>query len=514
MKRKRTEERKEFVDVVLQQLLSGVGSSAKNLTERYKRWKAGFSDHMYQFPSIKTLQLLVQEKRPGEIFLWSRQDRNRYIASLFKEDVEALKNGSYQSIIVNLEQKSPSLAQHMNEIFEDHKEKYLFVQEVRAYLKKHTDPKSLELEKYFNGYKNQLKNGKLYSQEIETETSRKIVTLSCQRGGRLMKLATPGSNYDIAILHGMDVTKKIELKQCAKAQKYYNQFKMAFHHPFKHTECAGIFCFQFISSEFNLTTFAVLVVDRIATLHTAVGKRNTWNVYLPVLEWGDGRKITSFQANDIFYEVLAKMEETSYKFCTGNTALEDAVRWLQELSDDENQTLLHEAQSDSANINKGNEGEKNVRVCIHSVYGENALKQETQLVTGDKVDLCYRINETNYNFSSKTVRKQNPNSFQFPMTHMVNGKRNTPFTIDSACDVLCASASGAILDGLIKKFGMVNVNANKALFVFSKHKIVRGKSSHTITESCWRDHCILMMENTPCDPLKSKVVFDTAIYSI
>jgi hypothetical protein len=106
------------------------------------------------------------------------------------------------------------------------------------------------------------------------------------------------------------------------------------------------------------------------------------------------------------------------------------------------------------------------------------------------------------------------NSFDFPMVHGVNSKKNTPFTINSACDVLCASASGAILDGLIKKFGMVNVNANKALFVFSKHKIVRGKSIHTITESCWRDHCILMMDNTPCDPLKTKVVFDAAIYSV
>jgi hypothetical protein len=153
-----------------------------------------------------------------------------------------------------------------------------------------------------------------------------------------------------------------------------------------------MFCFQFINSEYKLTTFAVLVVDRISTLHAATGGKihNTWSVFLPELQWGNGEKITSFKANDIFYKILAKMEETSYKFCTGDTALVDAVRWLQALPDDEKPSLLD--QSDSITTNKGNKGEENVRVCVHSVYGENALNQETQLVTGDKVDLCYCIN--------------------------------------------------------------------------------------------------------------------------
>jgi hypothetical protein len=374
----------------------------------------------------------------------------------------------------------------------------------------------LELNKYFAGYINRLENGKLYSNEIETKTSREIVALSGQTGGRLMKLATSGSNYDIGILDKTEkiVTKKIELKQCAKPQRASNQFQMTFNRAFQHTECAGIFCFQFINCEFKLTTFAVLVVERIAKLHEAAGGKhdNTWSVLFPVLEWENGEKITSFKYNGIFDNILAKMEEkeTSYKFCEGDNALEDAVRWLQELPDDPNPTLLD--QSDSAATNKGNKGEENVRVCIQSVYGENALKQETHLVTGDKVDLCYLINETKYDFSSKTVNMQNANSFQFPMRHMVNGKRATPFTIKSACDVLCASASGDVLDGLIKKFGTA-VKADTALFVFSKHKIVRNVSWHTITEDCWREHCVLMLDNVPCDLAQATLVLDTAIFT-
>jgi hypothetical protein len=307
------------------------------------------------------------------------------------------------------------------------------------------------------------------------------------------------------------VTKKIELKQCAKPQKHSNQFQMTFNGAFKHTECTGMFCFQFINCGFKLTTFAVLVVDRIAALHEAADvKSDTWYIQLPELEWGNGNKITSFKYNGIFDNILAKMEETSYKFCMGDNALEDAVRWLQELPDDPNPTLLHEDQSDSASVNKGNKGEENVRVCIQSVYGENALNQETHLVTGDKVDLCYRINGTNYDFSSKTVNMRSSNSFHFPMTHGVNGKKNTPFTIKSACDVLCASASGDVLDGLIQKYGKT-VKADTALFVFSKHKIVRDKSCHTITEDCWRDHCVLMLDNAPCNLVQAKKVFDTAL---
>ncbi len=86
---------------------------------------------------------------------------------------------------------------------------------------------------------------------------------------------------------------------------------MKFHGAFKHTECAGMFCFQFINCEHELTTSAVLVVEHISKLHEAAGGNhcNTWNVHLPVLEWGDGKKITSFEGNDIFNSILVKMEE-------------------------------------------------------------------------------------------------------------------------------------------------------------------------------------------------------------
>jgi hypothetical protein len=73
-------------------------------------------------------------------------------------------------------------------------------------------------------------------------------------------------------------------------------------------------------------------------------------------------------------------------------------------------------------------------------------------------------------------------------------------------------ASGDVLDGLIKKFGTA-VKADTALFVFSKHKIVRGIpiTQHTITEDCWRDHCVLMLDNAPCNLVESKKVLDTAL---
>ncbi len=50
----------------------------------------------------------------------------------------------------------------------------------------------------------------------------------------------------------------------------------------------------------------------------------------------------------------------------GDNALEDAVRWLQELPDDANPTLLDH--SDSADTNKGNTKEKKMYVYAYRVY--------------------------------------------------------------------------------------------------------------------------------------------------
>ncbi len=47
-------------DFVMQSLRSGVGSAVKTLNERHKKWKTDFTDHTYIFPSMKTIQLLVQ----------------------------------------------------------------------------------------------------------------------------------------------------------------------------------------------------------------------------------------------------------------------------------------------------------------------------------------------------------------------------------------------------------------------------------------------------------------------
>jgi hypothetical protein len=32
-----------------------------------------------------------------------------------------------------------------------------------------------------------------------------------------------------------------------------------------------------------------------------------------------------------------------------------------------------------------------------------------------------------------------------------------------------------------------------------------------ITEDCWRDHCVLMLDNAPCNLVQAKKVFDTAL---
>ena len=114
--------------------------------------------------------------------------------------------------------------------------------------------------------------------------------------------------------------------------------------------------------------------------------------------------------------------------------------------------------------------------------------------------------------SSKTV-SVNGNGFRFPMTHKVKGMQHTPFTMKKACDVLCASASGEVLAGLVQKFNPdanADVNATAALFVFAKKAIVCGKTVHTITGACFRDNCILLKANRmPVDFVKAKLVFQT-----
>ena len=262
----------------------------------------------------------------------------------------------------------------------------------------------------------------------------------------------------------------------------------------------------------------MLVVDSIETLRTAAGreKDDAWNVHLSELELSDA-KVASFKWNAKFDSIMAKMTitnaeqpEPACKLCTGDNALEDAVRWLQALPDDKEPTLLHEAKSDSATTNKGNEGERNMRTCVQSVF-VGAKRQETTLVTNDREDARYLFDDgTLCSFSSKTVRMQR-NCFDFPMTHIFEGMRATPFTIKSACDVLCASASGEVLAGLVEKFkpdANADVNATAALFVFAKEAIVCGKTMHTITEACFRDSCIMLKaDRTPCDFVKAELVF-------
>ena len=125
-----------------------------------------------------------------------------------------------------------------------------------------------------------------------------------------------------------------------------------------------------------------------------------------------------------------------------------------------------------------------------------------------------RIDGTTRSFSSKTVVRRNRNSFSLPMTHMLNGKTGTPFTMESACDVLCASCSGAVLDDLLEKLGQGDnalPPATNALFVFAKQAIVRGVGTHTISAECWRDSCILLRaDHTPMHVARAKQVFERA----
>ncbi len=154
-----------------------------------------------------------------------------------------------------------------------------------------------------------------------------------------------------------------------------------------------------------------------------------------------------------------------------------------------------------------------------TVFGKiNVEERKTDytLITGDKVDLIVRINGGDpYSFSSKTVREQsNRNSFYFPMTHMVKGKKDTPFTLETSCDVLCASASAEILADLVQKFGAPDPlpQGTIALFVYPKSIICEPpKTSHTITETCWRENCILMEDRTPLDHEKAKRIFELYI---
>ena len=100
------------------------------------------------------------------------------------------------------------------------------------------------------------------------------------------------------------------------------------------------------------------------------------------------------------------------------------------------------------------------------------------------------------------------------MKHRFQGKQNTPFTLETACDVLCASASTEVLADLVTKFGVPKPlpPGTIGLFVFSKSIICnKPKSAHTITAACWRDSCILLSaDRTPLDPAKARQIFETA----
>ena len=542
---------------VLLVLRSGVGSFVSTMEYRRNTWIVIFiaNGYTYEFPSLKTLQ----ENCRGN-FLWSNKDVNAYIASLFTGGAlpgadaamealgmtagETAKYGSYKATITILRGKCPMLKQHMKERFSAAKDckqaKRDFVTQLSRYLKKRVNPVTLMLNAHFMNYK-QLHVENNYNHVIESETTRAIVELS-HKQGKAMALPISSSNFDIAIINyvmdGTDedklqleqllleesstllVTKRIELKQCANPQVDSKQFKMIFCGAFEHADCAGFYAFQYINSEYILTTFAVLVVESIETLRKAAGreKDDAWAVHLSELKLSDEfEKVSFFKWNAIFDSIMAKMTETNadrpelaFKLCTGDNALEDAVRWLQALPDDKEPTLLHEAESDSTSVNKGNEGERNMRTCVQSVF-VGAKRQQTTLVTNDREDARYLFDDGIFrSFSSKTVRMQGK-CFNFLMTHRVDGMQDTPFTMEKACDVLCASASGEVLAGLVEKFkpdANADVNATAALFVFAKKAIVCGKTAHTITGACFRDNCIMLKaDRTPCDLVKAKLVF-------
>ena len=547
-------------------LRSGVGSSVKIFNERCKEWKNVVSRNGYKhlFPSSKTkaLQRLVQDADAKEArvseYLWSAYDVSRYVVSMFSPSgnaqaaIDALgmeqgamgKQGSQHVVIGRLELKDVAIARFLHEKFSADREKErAYVCHLRRQLRKLVDPNTVKLCTWHNGYMEANGCKKRYNHYIETVTTRGITTLS--KG--VVVAVTAGSNYDLArvawpedatgtneavlkrrheLLQDatikLPVTIRIELKQCAKPAVNGKQFQMVFNKAFEHTECVGLFAFQFIGSEHELTTFAVLCIEKIESLRVAVGCKEdvegTWSVYLKKLEWTeDGTKIVTFEFNGIFDAILEKLGKMhgggTFKLFQGETSLADAVRWVLALPNDAVKTFYHDACSDSPDTNKGGVGEENVRTCLLAVYGKNATQLATQLVTYDKTDLSIHINDTSRSFSSKTIQMRHNNAFCLPMRHRFNGKPGTPFTMESACDVLCASASGAVLDGLVKKFSQdadAFPFAMFALFVFAKQAIC-GVGEHPISAECWRDSCILLRaDHTPLDVARAKQVFDRA----
>ena len=123
------------------------------------------------------------------------------------------------------------------------------------------------------------------------------------------------------------------------------------------------------------------------------------------------------------------------------------------------------------------------------VFGRNNVVErmtDYELITGDRTDLKVRINGRDpLSFSSKIVHNNKKcNTFRFLMTHRFQGKQATPFTLEAACDVLCASASTEVLADLVMKFGALKPlpPGTIGLFVYSKSIICnKPKTVHTIT---------------------------------
>ena len=477
------------------------------------------------------------------LYLWSSKEANSYILRQFSPEgnvliaMEALGmvkgvkavRGAYQGVMDTLCAKNVTIKQLLFEKFdgEPDKKKINFVADLSKYMKKLLDLKSILLNEWHKSYKEENNCVDNYNHYIETVTTREIEALS---NGELVAV-TAGSDYDLARVSrestdqdatsDLPVTLRIELKQSTKPIVHRKQFQMQFKNPFKHNTCAGMFLLQFIGKDLNLTTFVVLTTSNIELLREAVGgtqNQQTWSVYLTELSWSDDENtIMSFKFNDIFNSVLEKLGDAG-KLFKGENSLADAVEWLLALPIQENLPSLHNANSTSADTMKGNIGEGTVRKCLLKVLGKENMeerKTDYKLITGDRADLIVRINGGDpISFSSKTVRKLH-NSFRFPMTHRVKSRQNTPFTLEAACDVLCAFASAELLVDLANKFGALEPllpDGTIALFVYPKTIICDPpKTMHTITAKCWSNNCILMSEDcTPLDLDKAKMIFDTA----
>jgi hypothetical protein len=539
--------KKCFIVYVQLVLISGVGSSCTTLNERRETWISIMqkNGHTHRIPTSKSLRRMIEEADTEKtLYLWSGQEANSYILRQFSPKGSALVAmealgmekgvkagyGSYRGVIDTLCAKNEKIKQFLFEKFDGEPEikKIDFVAGLSKHMNKLVNEKSILLSEWHKSYKEVNKCVDSYTNFIETVSTREIEALS---NGELVSV-TSGSDYDIARVsresaHGehdatsdLPVTLHIELKQSAKPSVHGKQFQMTFHKPFKHNTCAGVFLLQFIGKDLKLSTFAVLTTSNIELLREAAGGRqnqNVWSVSLSELEWTDDENtIRSFKFNNIFNSVLEKLVDAGRLF-KGEDSLADAVKWLLALPIQENLPSLHSANSTSANIKKGNIGEWIVRTCLLKVLGKENIeerKTDYELITGNRADLIVRINGGDpYSFSSKTVCKLR-NSFYFPMTHSVKGRHQTPFTLESACDVLCASATAEVVADLVKKFGASESlpQGTIALFVFPKSIICDPpKTLHTITATCWQESCILMSEDCmPLDLDKAKLIFEKA----